>query len=216
MSIGKSSNWDGGQLIITTKKATSTAATQQEPETSTIATQIPPELPQEFSNPYTELPQEFSNPNIRFRKGSCCRTVWDVDGLEYEAVIINNRAEDDFVIVKYFGYGNKQKVKKPDLKESRGQTARARQIENACLEDLEDREWRHKQRREDAVDDLMDRLTDEMAYPAPLPFPPNVLGVRKPRHSTPFKKMLMGWYVNGYYTGLYHGSANNTRDRDWY
>lgn len=213
MSIGKTSNWDGGQLIITTKKATSTAATQQEPETSTVATQISPELPQESRNPNTELPQEFSNPNYRFRRGSCCRAVWDVDGVEYEAVIIYNRAEDDFVIVKYFGYGNKQKVKKTELKESRGQTARAQQIENACLEDLEDRNWTQKRRREDAVDDLMDRLTAEMAFPAP---PSNVLGVREPRHSTPLKKMLMGWYVNGYYTGLYHGSANNTRDTDWY
>lgn len=141
-----------------------------------------------------------------FHKGSHCRAIYDVDNIEYEAVV--DSVNGDTVTVTFLGYGNQQNVKMNELKNSGGRKARARQIEEAALAEFPDL-------KEEAVDVEFDEkpimqngLMANMMVPPPPPFPPHIMKKMDTKEKDALNAMLMSWYMSGYYTGYYQGIQN--------
>lgn len=74
---------------------------------------------------------------IQWKVGMPCRSVYEGDGLEYEAFVLRI-INDEECIVRYLGYENSEVVPINTLKPTTGNEARTLQIEQALLERADD------------------------------------------------------------------------------
>ncbi|KAJ2949587.1 hypothetical protein O0L34_g15506 [Tuta absoluta] len=70
---------------------------------------------------------------VHWSSGMPCRAVYEDDGLEYEAFVLQI-LNDQECIVKFLGYDNSEKVDMDTMKPSLGKEAQQRQIEQAMLD----------------------------------------------------------------------------------
>ncbi|XP_053612135.1 survival motor neuron protein isoform X2 [Plodia interpunctella] len=71
-----------------------------------------------------------SQKKTKWKAGMPCRAVYEEDGLEYEACLLTV-LNDMECVVRFLGYKNSEVVPLTTLKQSEGEEARARQIEEA-------------------------------------------------------------------------------------
>lgn len=74
-----------------------------------------------------------SNSSTVWKEGMPCRAIYEEDGLEYEAFLMNI-IDDEYCVVQFIGYENSETVPLSTVKRSLGDAARMRQIDEATRE----------------------------------------------------------------------------------
>lgn len=72
----------------------------------------------------------------RWKAGMNCRAVYETDGIEYEALVVEI-INDDECVVRFLGYENSEIVSISSLKPSLGKGERTRQIQDALAEEID-------------------------------------------------------------------------------
>lgn len=154
-----------------------------------------------------------------YKVGQYVRATYDVDGVDYEARIIEIYEHDeDSCLLQYIGYGNEQIVSLADLLPSWGRKARRLQLSqaaDAASMDIEDdanvQDDGGRPNRQKFLNAARGYAANAHSFngpiggmlPPPPPMPPMLSELTE--DSENLSAMLMAWYMSGYYTGLYQG-----------
>lgn len=159
----------------------------------------------------------------KWNLGHACRAVYSGDGEEYEAVICTLNPERDECVVKFMGYGNKEKVLVSSLKPSQGPAAileqkiKASAIPESTVTDLNESFYSPSSSACNSQNfipfDISQSENGAQAIP-PIPPPPMLAG--RPVDSTQsLSSVLMAWYMAGYHTGFYESSLRTKQNKPY-
>jgi len=157
-------------------------------------------------------------------KGQYCRTVYNEDGVEYEAQIVSINPHLETCFVKYIGYDNEEEKAFKDLKPSLGKKSRKLQTQmiekqnlynsnsdtDNDINNFSNKMTNHFNARIEPSNDSWcmpsnsstDAKSSQPIVPPPLPFSHSS---RIPEDDESLASMLMSWYMSGYHTGYYMG-----------
>lgn len=164
----------------------------------------------------------------RYQIGSFVRCTW-IDNIDYEGSIIDINEEEEQCLVRFIGYHNDKWYDIDDMCPSWGKKARRKQLEEAenlqydeaDMDDIIEVEQGNyesqthsellKEKSKETNVPLRDEKNTEQGYfklpnlplPPMPPMPPMLESMTDEAQA--FSAMLMSWYMNGYYTGLYQG-----------
>lgn len=159
----------------------------------------------------------------KWNTGMNCRAVYSGDNEEYEAVICTLNPERDECVVKFSGYGNKEKVLISSLKSSQGPAAileqkiKASAQAESTLTDLNESFYSPSSSTVNSHNFIpFDISQSERGFQAIPPIPPPTVLAGQPTDSTEsLSSVLMAWYMAGYHTGFYEASLR-TKDNKPY
>lgn len=178
----------------------------------------------ETSDDDEDSEQKGSETTKTYKLGHHVRATYDVDGVDYEAKIIQVH-DNGSCHIEFIGYGNEQIVAMSDLLPSWGRKARKRQIKVAAEQIVMNEDLQEpseisssaggnrigRQHRTKTVNRVgfspRDAGMANIAIPPPPPMPPMLCDSTEDAEH--LSAMLMSWYMSGYYTGLYQGQKLN-------
>lgn len=218
--------WDDTLLIKAYDNALKTSKEEVAKRLANLTNQTDKGSVSESTDNDNDSESKCSESGKTYRVGHHIRAKYEVDGVDYEAKVLEVHDNGD-CLIQYIGYNNQQIVPMGDLLPSWGRKARRRQIKQAAEEvsimdcDDDGEEELHpgdsessfmKQRRmanpsrkaaQHVPPHNLPFGAGRSMIPPPPPMPPmlNTSG----EDSEHLSAMLMAWYMSGYYTGLYQG-----------
>ena len=166
------------------------------------------------SNTDNEITATAADRAKKYNIGDYVRCTYDEDGVDYEAQIIE--IDNDSCLIRYIGFNNEEWVFLNDLVASWGKKERKKQLVSVAGSENHEKSKSNAKKQnhsnEQNVRNLYQRNGMENVRTQPLnmpqmppmpPMPPMLEEMSE--DSEHLSAMLMSWYMNGYYTGLYHG-----------
>lgn len=161
----------------------------------------------------------------KWSRGKNCRAIYSVDNLEYEAIICDLIPDQEDCIVKFVGYGNKERVPISSLKPSYGpeavkeQKLKAMNSVETTASELNESFYSPSSSCDSARFIPFDSSRLDTSIPANMampPLPPPAFLAGQPLDSTEsLSAVLMAWYMAGYHTGRYEAAVGFSKNKPY-
>lgn len=223
---------DDSELIDAYERAVKNAKEkifQKRPELRLLEENDKSDAPNENSN--LKIANKFNKPKKQrakgkgnWKSGQSCRAIFSGDNQEYEAVLCTLNPERDECVVKFSGYGNKEKVPLSSLTPSYGPTAileqkiRASTLAESTVTDLNESFYSPSSSTCNSHKFIPADLSENSSLASkaipPIPPPPFLAG-QSIESTDSLSSVLMAWYMAGYHTGFYAGSLRSKENKPY-
>lgn len=153
------------------------------------------------------------SPPRAYKIGDHVRATYYVDGIDYEATIVDINTEAGTCTVRFIGYDNEEEVQINNLVASWGKKTRRQQVATAKANEEKPEKDSHapKYRNRSTESRKIGNNRCFMPLPPP-PIPPDFGQQLNATNAKLLSSMLVSWYMTGYYTGVYQGSMMSKED----